>query len=103
LEGHPAGGVMPSIEERVASIEERVAAIEARNRRVEGDKEWETSLVRRGGVLLVTYLLATLTLAVIGTETPYIMAVIPTLGFFLSTLTLSFVRERWERRHRESA
>lgn len=78
------------------SLEDRVDALEARNRRVEAEKAWETSLTRRIGVTLMTYVIATLTLAVIGTEIPYIMAFIPTLGYALSTLTLPFLRKRWE-------
>jgi hypothetical protein len=83
------------------SLEDRVAAIEARNRRVETEKAWETSLTRRIGVTLMTYVIATLTFAVIGTETPYIMAAIPTLGYALSTLTLPFLRNRWEQARRQ--
>ena len=90
---------MPSIENRIATIEERVAAIEERNLKVETDKAWETSLTRRGAIILVTYVIATLTFAVIGTEAPYVMAVIPTLGYLLSTLALPPVRKHWLRVH----
>jgi hypothetical protein len=90
---------MASSEGRIAAIEERVAAIEERNRRVEADKAWETSLSRRGAIVLITYVIATLTFAVIGTETPYVMAVIPTLGYLLSTLALLPLRKRWRRAH----
>lgn len=90
---------MASSEERIAAIEERVAAIEERNRRVEADKAWETSLSRRGAIILITYVIATLTFAVIGTETPYVMAVIPTLGYLLSTLALLPLRKHWRRAH----
>ena len=85
----------------MASIEDRLAAIEARNRRVEADKAWETSLTRRGTIILITYVVAMLTFAVIGTETPYIMAVIPTLGYLLSTLALPRLRRQWQTRHQK--
>lgn len=76
---------------------ERVAAIEARNRNVEIDKAWETSATRKISILVITYLIATLTFVLIGTETPHIMAIIPTLGYGLSTLTLPFLRRHWEK------
>ena len=37
------------------SLEERVAKIEARNAKVEADKAWETSWVRRFSIALLTY------------------------------------------------
>jgi len=94
-----ASSKMASSEERIAAIEARVAAIEERNRTVEAAKAWETSLTRRGAIILITYVIATLTFAVIGTETPYIMAVIPTLGYLLSTLALLPLRKHWRRAH----
>ncbi len=87
---------MASIEE----LERRISEVEERNTKVELDKQWETSWVRRILLLVFTYLAIFLYFLVIGLERPYIHAVVPTLGFLLSTLSLPFFKKIWmERRH----
>ncbi len=76
-------------------LAERVAKIEARNRRVEADKAWETSHTRRLLLVLTTYFIMTLVMFSLGVSSPFINAVIPTLGFFLSTLSLPIVKGYW--------
>lgn len=75
----------------------RLAAIEARNMRVELEKKWETSNTRRFSILLTTYFSMCLLLWTLGHSDPLLHAIVPTLGFFLSTLTLPVIREIWKR------
>lgn len=79
------------------SLEERVAKIEARNKRVETDKAWETSWTRKGLIALFTYLAIALYLKFIVGIDPWINAIVPTVGFLLSTLTLSWFKELWRK------
>lgn len=76
-------------------IEQEIIALKERNARVEADKSWETSRVRKICILLVTYLLACLLMVLIGVERPFINALVPTLGFYLSTLSLGFAKSLW--------
>lgn len=73
----------------------RVEAIEQRNKKVENDKAWETSLLRRILIMVLTYLFACLYLKVADTTNPYLGAVVPVAGFFLSTWTLKYVKNYW--------
>ena len=75
--------------------EERIQALEDRNKRVEQDKAWETSLERRAALVILTYIVMNIFLYSIGASRPYINAIVPTLGFFLSTLTLKWLKDRW--------
>jgi len=77
------------------TIENDIAEIKSRNARVEADKAWETSLCRKISILVITYALATIVMWVIGVPQPYLNALIPTLGFFLSTLSLGFAKKYW--------
>jgi len=77
-------------------LRKEIEAIKERNKKVEVDKAWETSTFRKVSIVLVTYFLATILMWVIGVEQPYISALIPTLGFFLSTLSLSFLKNFWK-------
>lgn len=77
------------------TIEERLDKIEQRNKKVEADKAWETSWTRRFFIALFTYLVISLYMSAIGVNQPLLNAIIPTIGFLLSTLTLSFVKKIW--------
>jgi hypothetical protein len=79
------------------SVEDRLAAIESRNAKVEADKAWETSLVRRGSIAFITYIVISLTLMVIGHDGAWVHSLIPVIGYLLSTLALRFVRNQWQK------
>lgn len=78
-----------------SDLEKRIAVIEKRNVRVELDKAWETSLTRRAILILFTYLSVGLYLQVIAIPNPWLNAIVPSLGFLLSTLTLPFFKRMW--------
>ncbi|MES2006970.1 MAG: hypothetical protein V4436_02565 [Patescibacteria group bacterium] len=81
------------------NIEERVEKIEGRNIRVQAEKAWETSVVRIGSIMAITYVIACGTLFVIGNESPFRNALIPVIGYFLSTQSLPFIKKYWIARH----
>lgn len=80
------------------NIEERLQNIEERNLRVEADKAWETSTIRIGSIMLITYIIACGVLAVIGNDNPFRNALIPVLGYFLSVQSLPFLKRSWMNR-----
>jgi hypothetical protein len=77
------------------SLEERVKIIEERNKRVELDKKWETSPTRILSVGIITYIIAVIALYMIKAPNPFLNALIPTLGFILSTQSLPFIKKFW--------
>jgi len=79
----------------LTDLEKRIQKIEARNIRVEKDKQWETSWVRRGALVVFTYGAVGLYLDVINVPNPWLNAIVPAIGFFLSTLTLGVMKEYW--------
>lgn len=81
----------------MTTLEQRIEAIENRNKKVELDKKWETSWTRRLLIVAFTYILLGSYMWAIGVGQPLLNAVIPTVGFTLSTLSLPFFRRLWER------
>jgi len=79
-------------------LEKRVASIEERNARVEMEKTWETSLVRRLAITLLTYAVVAAYLVAIDNDKPFVTAVVPAVGYFLSTLVLREIRHLWQRK-----
>lgn len=82
---------MPTIEEH----EERIKKLEARNKSVELNKTWETSYTRRILIIMFTYVAIALYLKFIVGINPWINAIVPTIGFLLSTLTLPWFKKLW--------
>ncbi len=72
-----------------------VAEILDRNHRVEADKAWETSKTRRGLIASATYIIAVFFMWRIGVPEPFLNALVPTGGYVLSTLSLTWVKKWW--------
>lgn len=82
---------------RTDNLAKRVSAIEERNKRVETDKAWETSLARKALLIIFTYLAIGFYLQAIEVERPWLNAIVPSLAFLLSTLTLPFFKNLWQK------
>ena len=76
-------------------IEKEIKSILERNRKVELDKLWETSFTRRIIIAVMTYLIIVLFLYIIKIPFPWLNALIPTIAFILSTLSVPFFKEIW--------
>lgn len=79
----------------LTDLEKEIEKLKERNRRVETDKGWETSLTRRGLLVIFTYLAIGLYLNAIRMENPWLNAIIPSVAFLLSTLTLPYFKNLW--------
>jgi hypothetical protein len=76
-------------------LQSEIETIKTRNKRVEADKAWETSMSRKIIVAVLTYLVIVLFFYSAGLPNPFINAIVPTLGFILSTLSLPLLKEIW--------
>lgn len=79
-------------------LEDRITKLEARNRRVEGDKAWETSWARRASIMVLTYLTVVFYMGYVVHINPWINALVPVIGYGFSTLTISRLKSWWLRR-----
>ena len=77
------------------SIEERLSVIEERNARVQLDKAWEISLLRRGLISGIIYICAVILLNILGHEGAWKHAFVPVMGYVLSTLSLPAIKKLW--------
>lgn len=64
---------------------------------MEKDKEWEISLTRRSLLIVFTYLAIGFYLSAIKVSNPWLNAIVPSIAFWLSTLTLPIFRKLWEK------
>jgi hypothetical protein len=74
---------------------DKVSKIGKKDDRVELDKLWETSWTRRVIIALLAYAMLVLFFLVAKIERPFINAIIPTVGFILATLSLTFIKKVW--------
>lgn len=82
----------------MTKLEDRVGKIEERNTRVELDKAWETSWTRRIAIAILTYTVLLSYLIATGNGAPFVNALIPAIGFMLSTLAINWLRQVWQKR-----
>lgn len=77
-------------------LQQALQSIQERNQRVEMQKAWETSAVRRTFIAVVTYATAFLYMKHgLGAERAYLDAFVPTGGYLLSTFSLPLIRDWW--------
>ena len=84
--------------EKIEQIEQEINNLKERNKKVELDKKWEGSFTRRFLLMLFTYLAIGLYLQAIGVSNPWLNAIVPAVGFLLSTLTMPFFKKLWMKR-----
>ncbi|MBP9779872.1 hypothetical protein KBD33_04615 [Candidatus Gracilibacteria bacterium] len=70
-----------------------IEVLKARNIRVEKEKAWETSWQRKLGIIITTYCVMVLIFLSLGNDKPLINAIIPTLGYTLSTLSMRWIKK----------
>lgn len=69
-------------------ISQELEKIKQRNKKVETDKAWEWSIARKMLLMIFTYLALGIYMQAIDINNPWLNAIIPTVWFLLSTLTL---------------
>ncbi len=83
------------MEDRIQKLEKEVESLKERNRRVEGDKAWEMSNFRSFSLTFATYLVSAIILKMIEREHFLEEALVPALGYYLSTLSLPAIKRWW--------
>lgn len=85
----------------IEELKKEIAALKERNRHVEADKEWETSFFRKTCIFFTTYVLVSLILYILNNNNPLLNAIIPAIGYALSTLSLSLIKNYWMRKRND--
>ncbi len=79
-------------------LEKEIELIKERNQRVEKDKAWETSWVRRICIAVLTYLVVVCyNYGITKLDNVFLSSLVPVMGFLLSTLSLKLIRNIWEK------
>lgn len=81
----------------IEQLEEEIRKIKERNKRVETDKLWETSYLRRILLTISIYVITGFYLDIINISQPWLNAIVPAAAFILSTLILPFFKEFWKK------
>jgi len=79
----------------IEELKKEIELIKERNKRVEADKAWETSVARVVCIVVMTYILTAVVFYFIGVRNYLLNALIPTVGFYLSTQSLPFIKKWW--------
>ncbi len=82
----------------IEELRQKIEKIKERNVRVEADKAWEKSEFRILFITIITYVIASLVLYFIGVANFLLAALVPTIGYLLSTQSLPFIKRWWIKR-----
>lgn len=83
---------------KIAELAKEIDKIKARNRRVEADKAWETSALRKLLILALTYIVVTVFFLVAKLPDPFANAFITSVTFVLSNMSVPFFKKLWIRK-----
>ncbi len=80
------------------NIEKEIEEIKTRNKRVELDKALETSWTRKICIMVLTYIVVVIYSYVTkNVDNILLSSLVPVIGFTLSTLSLKFIRNLWQK------
>ena len=83
------------------NTKKEIEKIKQRNSKIEIDKAWETSYTRKIIIAVLTYLVIVLFFIYANVANPFLNAIVPTIGFILSTLSLPYFKKIWIERIRK--
>ena len=83
----------------VKDFQKQINEIKKRNKRVELDKAWETSWVRKILLFVLTYIVIVIFFYFAGLPYPWLNSLVPAVAFVLSTLSLPVFKKMWLRKN----
>lgn len=79
----------------IQSLKQEIDEIKSRNARVEAEKAWETSTIRKIVIFVFTYIVIVIFFFVVDLPSPFRNAVVPAAAFIISTLTITVFKKWW--------
>lgn len=89
------------IDQEIIALKKQLELLKQRNERVEADKAWEISWLRKICIAALTYIIIVLFFYSAQLSQPFINAVVPTIGFVLSTLSINLLKKYWISYHKK--
>lgn len=82
----------------IKELENEINKIIERNKVVELNKKWETCWTRKICICILTYAIVIIYSYIVRNyDNIFLSSLVPVIGFTLSTLSLKFVRQIWEK------
>jgi hypothetical protein len=82
----------------IKELENEINKIIERNKVVELNKKWETCWTRKICICILTYAIVIIYSYIVSNyDNIFLSSLVPVIGFTLSTLSLKFVRQIWEK------
>lgn len=79
-------------------LKKEIEQIKERNKLVEKDKAWETSLFRKIVITVLTFFTVAIFFIFAGVQKPFLNAIVPSIAFIFSTLSLPFLKKLWSKK-----
>lgn len=76
-------------------LQEALLTIQERNARVETEKAWEVSWVRRLSITVVTFVITFAYMKLTKQEPLWLGSFVPAFGYLISTFSIPYMKEFW--------
>ncbi len=76
-------------------LQQALTAIKERNERVELEKAWEVSWVRRISITIVTFVITFAYMKLTNQEPLWLGSIVPAFGYLISTVSIPYMKEFW--------
>lgn len=84
----------------VALLKEEIEKIKERNRRVEGDKAWETSKTRTVFISVITFCIVYVFMTFGNANNPFLSSLVAVAAYWLSTESYGLLKKWWLRKRK---
>jgi hypothetical protein len=91
----PPHVVLSRIDDEVEEMKKQIRDLRYRNYTKDKGKKFEGSYTRVGFIMIITYITLSWYMYLIGVGAPFLNAIVPTVGFNLSTWSLPSVKKAW--------
>ncbi len=88
------------MEKQLDQIQREIEEIQQRNKRVEADKAWELSWMRRILIALSTYILIIIFMYFARLPSPFANAVVPATAYLVSMSAMPYFKKWWLNRNK---
>jgi len=82
---------------KIEQLEKQIEEIQERNIKVGTNKAWEISKFRKIVISILTYCIVVIFFFITKLPNPFVNALVPTVAFLISTLSISVFKKLWVR------
>ncbi len=83
------------MEQELFSLKKELDTLHDDIRTLKIQQDWNTSVLKHGLVIFMNYLIMLILMYILNIESPFISALLPTLGYAITSISLNSIKKYW--------